>query len=292
MPGPSAEPDITVVVAGAAPETSLESCLAALESQRQGAQFLVVESQRSGDALRGHFPWAEFHHHPGALVPELWRDGIARARGRIVALTIGQMIPAPDWVSSIIRAHQEHDAVGGAIDPGPRLRPSDWAEYFCRYTRDMAPFEPTEHDELPGDNASYKRALLVEAWEHLSDGFWEPVIHRALRLRGVRLWHTPAMLVRFGRSAGFAAFARQRSLHGRRFPLQRGRHFTRARHALGVLASPAVPFLMTARVVRRVVAKGRYRMQAVASLPLIFALGCGWALAEARGHLDLLLRAR
>ena len=75
-------------------------------------------------------------------------------------------------------------------------------------------------------------------------------------------------------------------------PLQRGRHFTRARHARGVLASPAVPFLMTARVVRRVVAKGRYRMQAVASLPLIFALGCVWALAEARGHLDLLLRAR
>jgi hypothetical protein len=153
----------------------------------------------------------------------------------------------------------------------------------------MAPFEPNDHEDLAGDNASYKRALLVEEWEHLRDGFWEPVIHPVLRSRGVGLWHTPAMLVRQGRSCGFGAFARQRNEHGRLFARQRGPHFSRARHAIGVLGSPAVPFLMTARMLRNVFAKRRFRAQALASVPLIFALNVVWAYAEARGHLDVLV---
>jgi len=56
---------------------------------------------------------------------------------------------------------------------------------------------------------------------------------------------------------------------------------------LGILGSPAVPFLMTARVFRTVFAKKRFRAQAVASLPLVFALNAIWAFAEARGHLEL-----
>jgi hypothetical protein len=49
-----------------------------------------------------------------------------------------------------------------------------------------------------------------------------------------------------------------------------------------------VPFLMTARVFRNVLAKKRYRAQAIASLPLVFALNAVWAVAEARGHLEVL----
>jgi len=44
---------------------------------------------------------------------------------------------------------------------------------------------------------------------------------------------------------------------------------------------------MTARVFRTVFAKKRFRAQAVASLPLVFALNAVWAFAEARGHLEL-----
>src|SRR6266542_4494899 len=141
-----------------------------------------------------------------------------------------QMIPAADWVDAIIREHEQHDAVGGAIDPGPQLRRVDWAEYFCRYARDMPPFEAADRDDVAGDNASYKRALLVEEREHLRTGFWEPVIHPVLQRRGVGLWHTPVMLMRLGRSSGFGAFARQRIKHGRLYPSQRGGHFARSRH--------------------------------------------------------------
>lgn len=281
-------PAITVIVGSNGPPAALVRCLAALDSQREQAQVVVVETERSSEALRARYPWAEFHLRPGALVPELWRDGIGRARGPIVALTIAQMIPAPDWVGATIHAHQEHDAVGGAIDPGPDLRRVDWAEYFCRYARDMAPFSPNDHEDLAGDNASYKRDLLLQEWEHLRDGFWEPVIHPVLRRRGVGLWHTPVILVRQGRSSGFRAFARQRSEHGRLYAHQRGPGFTPARHAVGVLGSPLVPFLMTARVCGQVFRKRRFRRQAIVSLPLVFALNVVWAYAEARGHLERL----
>lgn len=282
------EPDITVVIGSTGPDAALAQCLEALERQRTRAEVVVIEAQPSGASVRARFPWARFESRPGALVPELWRDGIALARGRIVSLTIAQMIPASDWIDATIQAHERHDAVGGAIDPGSDLRRVDWAEYFCRYARDMAPFEPNDRDDLAGDNASYKRALLLEEWEALRDGFWEPVIHPALRRRGVTLWHTPVMLVRQGRSNGFAAFARQRNEHGRLYAHQRGPAFTRARHAIGIIGSPAVPFLMTWRVLDRVFTKRRFRAQAIASLPLVFALNVVWAFAEARGHFERL----
>ena len=284
----SAEPAVSVVIGSNAPR-ALDVCLAALEPQRDGAEVLVCEGEPSDDGLRSRFPWATFVASPGALVPELWRDGIERSKGRIVALTIAQMVPAEDWLENVVRTQQEHDAVGGAIDPGEGLRLVDWAEYFCRYSRDMRPFSASDDEELAGDNVAFKRDLLERHREHLKTGYWEPVLHPVLRRDGVVLWHTPELVVRQGRSAGFAAFARQRLEHGRRYGHQRGEHFSRARNLIGVIAAPLVPLLMTVRVLRRVWAKRRFRRQAVVALPLIFAFNAVWAYAEARGHLDMLL---
>lgn len=286
-PSSSAEPAVSVIIGCTAPQ-ALGACLAALEPQRDGAEIVVVESEPADDRLRKRFDWASFVSSPGALVPELWRDGIFRSRGRIVALTIGQMVPSEDWLASVLRTHEQYDAVGGAIDPGSGLRLVDWAEYFCRYSRDMRPFPPSEDEELAGDNIAFKRPLLERHRELLRTGYWEPVLHPALRREGTQMWHTPDVVVRQGRSTGFIAFARQRNEHGRRFARQRGAGFGTARNAAGILGAPLVPFLMTGRVLSRVWPKGRHRLQLIASLPLIFAFNAVWAYAEARGHLELL----
>ena len=154
------KPRCSVVIGSNAPPESLEACLAALEGQRDASEVLVFEGSASPPALRERFPWARFVERPGLLVPELWRDGIESAEGEIVALTIAQMTPAEDWLAQVRAQLVRHDAIGGAIDPGKRLRPTDWAEYFCRYVRDMRPFSPRDTVDLPGDNAAYKRALL------------------------------------------------------------------------------------------------------------------------------------
>ena len=45
---------------------------------------------------------------------------------------------------------------------------------------------------------------------------------------------------------------------------------------------------MTGRVLAQVFRRRRYRLRAVAVTPIVFSLEAVWALAEARGHLDML----
>jgi hypothetical protein len=286
----SAEPTLSIVIGATASPEALEACLDALEPQRDGAEVVVCETTRTPPELRARYNWVRFVERHGQLVPVLWRDGIEASSGDIVALTISPMVPAADWVAALRAAHVDHEAVGGAIDPGPGLRLSDWAEYFCRYAREMRPFEAREADDLAGDNAAYRRAHLERWHDEWRNGFWENVFHRRLRREGIGLWLTPNVVVHQGRSAGAAAFIRQRLEHGRLYGHQRGEHFGRARNAAGVAASPIVPFLMTARLLREVFRRRRYRLRVLAALPLILVFNLVWATAEALGHLDTLRR--
>jgi len=291
MSSSSTDLALSIVVGSNGAQGSVETCLAALEPQLDGdVEVIVCESEASPDEVRRRFPSARFLERKGALVPELWRDGIEEARGELVALTISSMLPAPDWVATARRLLTAADAVGGAIDPADGLRVRDWAEYYCRYARDMRPFEEHACADLPGDNAVYSKGALEPVRGAYRDGFWEPEVHRALLERSGRLRHDPTLVVYQGRSAGIAAFTRQRLRHGRLYGHQRGARFSAARNAAGVLGAPLVPFLMTFRVVRRVTQKRRHRLKALVALPLIFYFNLAWAAAEAKGHLEMLTR--
>ncbi|MBA2642211.1 MAG: hypothetical protein H0U82_04705 [Actinobacteria bacterium] len=286
----SPDPTLTVVIGANAPPERLVACLEALAHQVEGVEVRVHEAQRCPDEVRHRFPWASFTTTPGALVPHHWRDGIDAASGQILALTISQMVPAQDWIATIRRELETVDVVGGAIEPGDRLRIVDWAEYFCRYARDMCPFEPRESVDLPGDNAAYRRARLESVRELYRDGFWEPEVHRRLRAGGVRLWQIPDLVVRQGRSAGFRAFTTQRWRHGRVFGRERGARLSRARNLRSVLIAPLVPVVMTLRVARLVRLKRRARGRLLSALPALVWFNAVWAAAEATGHLDALRR--
>jgi hypothetical protein len=286
----STEPGLTVVIGSSAPPERLDACLSALEPQIEGVEVLVHETVTSPPSLRDRYPWARFTTSEGALVPHLWRDGIDAASCESVALTIAPMQPAPDWVDGIRGALSEHDAIGGAIEPADGLPLVDLAEFLCRYARDMRPFEARENVDIPGDNAAYRRTALELVRDTYRDGFWENVVDRRLADLGVMPWHTPAVVVSMGRSAGFRAFVRQRLAHGRLYGHQRGAHFGRGRNLVGVLASPAVPFLMTLRVYRELASRRRLGARTLLALPVVFTFNVVWAVAEARGHADLVRR--
>ena len=283
-PSDSEAPPLSVVVGARGPEESLAACLSSLEAQRRGAEVIVCESRASSDGLRTRFDWARFVECEGELVPHLWREGIMRSRGRIVALTNSTMIVADDWIACIEAEHRDHDVVAGAIEPAPGLRMSDWAEYFCRYSPDMLPFEGRVTTDLPGDNASYKQQLLASARELYRDGFWEPAIHRRFEADGARLWHSPALVVRQGRSSGVRAFALQRLSHGRAHGAERAAELSRAENVARVLAAPVVAVVLSARVGRRVVSRRRHRLRFLATVPLILLFNAAWAAGEAAGH--------
>ena len=285
---PSSAPPLSIVVGSNGATEGLEACLAALEPQVDGAEVLVCEPEPSPPALRARFPFARFHVREGALVPALWRDGIDASRGRVVALTISPMLPAPDWVAAVAELSARREVVAGAIEPGPALRLADWAEYLCRYARDMLPFEAHECLDLPGDNAAYRREALERTRPLYRDGFWEPEVNRRLRADGVRPWHAPELVVRQGRSAGLRAFTRQRLVHGRAHGRLRGARFGPGRNVAGILGAPLVPPLMTGRILRELGRRRRHRARALAALPLVLWFNAAWAAGEVAGHLDVL----
>ena len=284
----SADPSVTVVIGSNAPQERLAACLEALAPQRDGVEIRVHEGTSSRPEFRERFPWVGFTTNPGALVPHHWRDGIDAARGEIVALTISQMVPAADWIATIRALHERYHVVGGAIDPGEGLRAVDWAEYFCRYARDLRPFPGHESLDLPGDNAAYKRSLLENVSDLYRNGFWEPLVHAELAKDGVVHWQAPELVVYQGRSAGLRAFTAQRLTHGRQYGRDRATKLATGRRVVGVLMSPMVPFLMSWRVLRLVLSKRRYRRRALATLPIILWFNLVWAYAEARGYVDRL----
>jgi hypothetical protein len=282
------DPSLSIVVGSNGAPGSVGRCLAALAGQTDGAEVIVCESVPSGGDVRAAFPAVRFLERPGALVPELWRDGIDAATGAAVALTISPMRPAPDWVARLRERLSEDEVIAGAIDPGDDLRIVDWAEYFCRYARDMRPFARRENAEIPGDNCAYRRELLERTRELFRDGFWEPEVNRTLRADGVALWHDPGVVVFQGRSAGFGAFFRQRLKHGRAYGRQRGPRFGNGRNVLGVALACVVPFVLVARTAGEVFSRGRFRGRLLISLPTLFAFDVAWAAGEAMGHLDTL----
>jgi hypothetical protein len=283
----SSRPSLSIVVASNGAEGSVEQCLASLEAQVDGEEVIVCpRSER--EIAPDRFSFARYLEPKEKLVPELWRDGIDAATGEAVALTISPMQAAPDWVARLRGLLAEGDAVGGAIDPGSSLRLRDWAEYFCRYARDMRPFPAHECLDLPGDNAAYRRVALTQTREVWQDGFWEPDVHRGMSELGHRLWHSPELVVHQGRSAGMLAFCSQRFVHGRAHGTQRGARFSTFRNVAGVVGAPLVPPLLTWRVLRQVRGKRRYRLQAVLSMPLMLLFDLSWAAGEAVGHVRAL----
>ncbi len=279
---------LSIVVGSNGAPRSVEGCLAALAGQADGVEVIVCEPVASGADVQAAFPSVQFLVRAGALVPELWRDGIDVAEGDDVALTISPMRPAPDWVSRLRARLADDEVVAGAIDPGDDLRLVDWAEYFCRYARDMRPFARRENAEIPGDNCAYRRALLERTRELYRGGFWEPEVNRALRADGVKLWHDPDVVVYQARSAGFGAFFRQRVHHGRAYGRLRGKRFGTGRNAAGVALAIVVPFVLVARTGGQVFSRRRFRGRFLAALPTLLAYDVAWAAGEGMGHLDML----
>ncbi len=280
---------LSIVVGSNGARGSVERCLDALAPQVDGAEVIVCEPSASPHELQRRYPFARFLERPEALVPALWRDGIDAATGSVVALTISPMAPAPDWVSRIRGRLERDEVVAGAIEPGTGLRLVDWAEYFCRYARDMLPFALRENPDIPGDNCAYRRELLERTRatlpRRLLGAGGEP---RPRAREGVQLWHDPAVVVFQGRSAGFARFlppaarARARVRTTARRSL-RSRSKRRRRRA-----GMVVPAVLVLRTAREVFSRRRWRGRFLVSLPVLVALDIAWAVGEARGHVDCL----
>ena len=283
---------ISVVVAAQNGRATVEWCLRALEEQRKDgiAEIIVVDNSTDGTAslVREQFPGVDLvERSDSALVPELWAQGVLRARQPIVALTTTQMAVAPGWARTLIRLHQTHSwgGVGGPIFQASGLRLADQAVYWLRFGRwGGADCEGVVHD-LPGDNVSYQRARIVDFDETIRrDGFWENEIHAVLRQSGAQFYAEADASARFLGHTSIQELASQRLVHGRRFGARRTASVPFVRRALFVLAWPLTPAVFLARLFARARRAGG-AASFVRSLPWLLYLLAWWSTGELLGYL-------
>lgn len=291
---------------------SLETCLAALESQAgDDAEVLAIVSSRPGTglgALRERFPrvlWfevsdaevseAENRGSEGtgaSLVPHLWARGIGCARGDLVAVTTSRFVPGSDWLLRMAEAFErgagqdQVAAVGGVILPPESGGSADWAVFLLRYSATLGVREELRVDDVSADNACYRRDCFDYHPNCLEDGFWEPELHRELRAAGRELRLVPSLRVRFASSPPPLRFCIERFRHGRRYGTDR----LAGRPALAALATAAgvlVPFVLGLRIARRAALHHPWRL--LQSSPYLIVFLLAWSLGEMSGYLGAAL---
>lgn len=267
---------LSIVVAAVDCADSVEDCLSSIRSQIAGidCELLVVALEGTSEAVHANMTL------PGpVLVPILWRAGILASSGTWVAVTTAQCIPDGRWVGAILASLDDAAvAVGGPILPG--ASPSHVAAaHLLRYSGYMLPFERHSVEDVPGDNAVYRRAAIDSVAESWQDGFWENVVNRKLHEQGLRMVMDPRPIIQLASVGGPLAFAVQRFRHGREFGRQRGQRF----RALG---APLVPVIMLRRIAGRMSLHPVYRSMLPAAFPWLLVFILCWTVGETFGLLQ------
>jgi hypothetical protein len=281
---------LSVIVAAQDADALLKRCLNSLLPQLPAEEMeVVVVTGPVGRRveLEREFPSVRFGANPVTTnVPRLWAQGIEMAQAEIVALTIENCIPAPDWAKGLVSAHAGNPwpAIGGAIEPDSKAGFVDWAVYFCRYSGSMLPFPQRFVDDLAADNVSNKREAIDSVWNVAQEGFWETLIHEAMRKRDGKLLSEPSLVVTFGGGISAGRFLARRYHHGRYFAARRSEGFTTSQRLVCAIGAAIVPLVLLQRMAGRIRRKGRYQLKFVACLPLIACFLTAWAVGEGAGY--------
>jgi hypothetical protein len=284
--------ELTVVVAAIDAERTQEASIEALVRACRGlsSEILVVSPVNASEVSTGSKEASGIVAYVGAapkrLAPELWAAGIARARGRIVALTTAQMIVPAGWARALVAALEPPvGAAGGPLEIAPATSPVDWAVFYLRYSAFLASgwTDGPTGGELAGDNAAYLLDDLRRHAQAFDRGFWEIDFHRILRGEGRTLRRVSAARAAFGRSFRLRTFLRQRFEHGREFSRTDVGGGRRSRLRV-ILRAPGVPIVLALRAARRV-GLGSDTRRFVVALPIFVLFATAWAVGEAAGAL-------
>lgn len=267
--------------------------LAALrrEAHAVGAELLFAGSDATLATVRAHcgsrddVPIRFLQAPADALTPELWGLGLAAARGGVVAFTIDQCVVRDGWAHAALMGIAGGDAgVGGPIALAADASRTARAIYYLRYSAFLASDAATSRRvrDIAGDNAAYRRDVLLRYEGAFDRGFWEVEAHHRMRADGDTLALIPGMTASFGGSPALRPFLRHRFAHGA--------HFGAWRVAAGgrrpwqiVAAAPLVPLVLLIRVGRAVVRSGSGLGAFLGAGAPFAALAMAWATGEAAG---------
>lgn len=218
-------------------------------------------------------------------IPRLRYQGVIRSRGALVAILEDHARVDRGWAAAIFESHcGPWGAVGGPVENGEKGL-VNWAVYFCEYATYMGPVIEGETADLPGNNIAYKRPHLLRHAGLLEEGKWESWINDRIRADGVPIASTNAMIVRHIKQFRFGYFLAQRFHFARSWAGMRRAGQTPLKRVIYGLGSMVLPVLLTARVTRKVMSKGRNVGQYLRVSPLVALFLTVGAVGEMAGYL-------
>lgn len=275
------------------PERILE-VLQALQDQDVAGEFEVIVVDRIQDSLSTEIAQA----HPTFNVmrcgerlplPAMRNMALEAARGEIVVVTEDHCVPGTTWLRQIEQSFGEHPeaaAIAGTVENGTSTLAVDRATYLCEYAEFTPPIEPGVTDHLCGVNIAYRREALMQVPVELRrERFWEASVHPWLLKRGAALIATNGIRIEHRKRIPFAKFLAHRMAYSRqyaglRFPAQAW-----LRRVTAALATPLLPLLLAARLLRSMVRSPQVARQASSAAPLLLIFYVVWAVGEFVGYL-------
>lgn len=267
----------------------LSVVLAHLRGQSAAAKMeVVVVTSRCREVERQGGRLTDFWGYRMVKMPErlnsasIQAAGIRVARGPIITLCEEHAFPQPGWAEALIRAHQGPWAAVGplVLNANPRSTTSQ-AGYLMSYGQWAPPAAGGEVTDLPGNNSSYKREVLLAYGDRLELMLCaHTVMHWDLRARGHRLYLEPeARMAHLNISCRWALLLEQ-LMCGRRFAALRSQDWGVLRRLLFVLAWPAIPWRRLASI-----AKLLFQGPGLPALPMLLAALHASAWGEMQGCL-------
>jgi len=282
-------PALSVVVPSVSGVRDLTDCLHALFTNAASTPIEVLVPDRCGEPLRSEvarrFPRARvLPAAPGTSIPDLRAIAFAEARAGSIAVIEDHVLVPPGWAEQMLEAQARgEDVVAGAVCNAATDRLVDWAAFFCDYGHVMPPLPAGPAEWLTGNNTVYRRDLLRRYRAFTGADRWEGCLHDALRRDGVRLVCRPDIQVRHKKHYTVGEFLSQRYLYARSYAGSRLKHSSPVTKAAYGIAALALPPLLFARIVGRVLTKRGHRWRLVCASPLVALFVCAWAAGEVVG---------
>jgi glycosyltransferase involved in cell wall biosynthesis len=281
--------ELSVVVPSVNGLGDLVGCIEALEAQKEvRLEVLVVD--RLGDDVRREvarrFPAAKVISVPrDTTIPRMRELAFAAATGDAVAVIEDHVIVPPGWARALLNARRETGAVvGGSIDNAARSSVVDWAAFLCEYSHCITPLPAGPTNALPGNNVIYDRSLLDRYRDTIAAGKWENHLHDAMHRDGVPMVLRPEIGVGHKKHYTVGEYLSQRFLYARSYAGERVKGMPLAKRLSYGAAAFALPPLLMYRTITRVLAKRRYRMQLILSIPLLVLFIASWTAGEIVGY--------
>ena len=281
--------ELSIVIASVNGWEVLGPTLAAIDALPERDRIEVVVVETVGETTR-----EQLHAHTRPIlmipsdrlpIPRLRYRGIAQASGRLIAVIEDHAAVDRDWAAALLNAHDgPWGAVAGAVENGVDGF-VNWAVFFCEYAPFMRPVAEGEYADLPGNNIAYKRPDLLKHAQVLDEGKWESWINEKLRVDGVPIASTNAMVVRHIKRFGIAYFLAQRFHFARSYAGMRRCDQSWPIRLVYAAGSLALPALLTVRVTKTVLAKRRHLAKFAMVWPLVALFMTVGAVGEMLGYL-------